>query len=107
MMRSSRSTCMETALITTPPRCPKIVSAVDPYAPAVYAKAAENLAHMIQAGVLMRDAKPCYYVYRLSARDPRDGTRQLQQTGLAAVGSVADYAINRIRKHEHTTPVKE
>ena len=29
------------------------------------------------------------------------------QTGLAAVASVADYATNRIRKHELTTPVKE
>ncbi|MFZ2627836.1 MAG: DUF1015 family protein, partial [Rugosibacter sp.] len=33
----------------------------DPYAPAVYAKAAENLAQMRQAGVLLRDDAPCYY----------------------------------------------
>jgi uncharacterized protein (DUF1015 family) len=72
----------------------------DPYAPAVYAKAAENLQRMISAGVLIREAKPCYYVYRLTWRDRT-------QTGLAAVASVADYAINRIRKHEYTTPVKE
>ena len=55
---------------------------------------------MIAAGVLMRDAKPCYYVYRLTWRDR-------VQTGLAAVASVADYDTNRIRKHELTTPVKE
>jgi uncharacterized protein (DUF1015 family) len=74
--------------------------AIDPYDHAVYAKAAENLDRMIAAGVLIRDAKPCYYVYRLTWRDRR-------QTGLAAVASIADYQSNRIRKHELTTPVKE
>ncbi len=74
--------------------------AIDPYNRAVYAKAAENLKRMVAAGVLMRDDKPCYYVYRLTWRGH-------VQTGLAAVGSLADYATNRIRKHEHTTPAKE
>ena len=55
---------------------------------------------MVAGGVLMRDAKPCYYVYRLTWRDRT-------QTGLACVASLADYATNRIRKHEHTTPLKE
>jgi uncharacterized protein (DUF1015 family) len=72
----------------------------DPYDHSVYAKAAENLAHMIAKGVLVRDDKPCYYVYRLNWRDR-------EQTGLAAVASLADYATNRIRKHELTTPAKE
>lgn len=74
--------------------------AIDPYDDAVYAKAAENLRKMTQAGMLIRDAAPRYYVYRLTWRDR-------VQTGLAAVASVADYAANRIRKHELTTPVKE
>ena len=73
---------------------------IDPYDKAVYAKAAENLERMIASGVLMRDAKPCYYIYRLTARNRT-------QTGLAAVAALADYATNRIRKHEHTTPIKE
>jgi uncharacterized protein (DUF1015 family) len=73
---------------------------IDPYDKAVYAKAAENLSRMIASGVLIRDDKPCYYVYRLTARGRA-------QTGLAAVASLADYATNRIRKHEHTTPIKE
>ena len=73
---------------------------IDPYDRAVYAKAAENLERMIASGVLARDDKPSYYVYRLTWRDRR-------QTGLAAVASLADYASNRIRKHELTTPVKE
>ena len=81
--------------------------ATDPYDGAVYDKAAENLARMIAAGVVIRDAKPCYYVYRLKGRDPRDSGHTLVQTGLACVASLADYASNRIRKHEHTTPLKE
>ena len=74
--------------------------ALDPYDDRVYAKAAENLDRMIANGVVIRDPKPCYYVYRLAWRDR-------QQTGLAAVASIADYETNRIRKHEFTTPVKE
>jgi uncharacterized protein (DUF1015 family) len=81
--------------------------ATDPYDDAVYDKAAENLARMIAAGVAIRDAKPCYYVYRLSAHDPHDSGHTLVQAGLACVASLADYASNRIRKHEHTTPLKE
>ena len=73
---------------------------IDPYDRAVYAKAAENLNRMVAAGVLMRDARPRYYVYRLTWRDR-------VQTGLAAIASIADYETNRIRKHELTTPVKE
>jgi uncharacterized protein (DUF1015 family) len=73
---------------------------INPYDPAVYAKAADNLQRMAAGGVLMRDAKDCYYVYRLTWRGG-------VQTGLAAVGSVAAYADNRIRKHELTTPAKE
>jgi uncharacterized protein (DUF1015 family) len=74
--------------------------AIDPHDPAVYAKAADNLERMIAAGVMIRDPKPCYYVYRLTWRDRT-------QTGLAVAASLADYATNRIRKHELTTPVKE
>jgi uncharacterized protein (DUF1015 family) len=74
--------------------------ATDPYDPAVYAKAAENLRRTIAAGVLIRDESPCYYAYRLTWRGH-------VQTGLAAVASLADYATNRIRKHELTTPGKE
>jgi uncharacterized protein (DUF1015 family) len=74
--------------------------ATDPYGGAVYAKAAENLNAMVAAGVLMREAKPSYYVYRLTWRGH-------VETGLAAVASLADYAGNRIRRHEHTTPAKE
>lgn len=74
--------------------------AIDPYDKAVYAKARENLDRMVAGGALIRDTKPCYYVYRQTWNGR-------VQTGLAAVASLADYATNRIRKHELTTPVKE
>lgn len=77
-----------------------LAPSTDPYDAAVYAKAADNLHAMTAAGVLMRDAKPCYYVYRLTWRGRT-------QTGLAAVASLDAYAADRIRKHELTTPAKE
>ncbi|MDP2826873.1 MAG: DUF1015 family protein [Sulfuritalea sp.] len=79
----------------------------DPYAPAVYAKAAENLARMLAAGVLVRDDAPCYYAYRLTMPGPGGGHGDHVQTGLVAAASVADYDSNRIRKHEFTRPDKE
>jgi hypothetical protein len=39
---------------------------IDIYSPEVYAKAAENLQKMLAAGILARDAAPCYYAYRLT-----------------------------------------
>ncbi len=72
----------------------------DPYAPEVYAKAAENLQRMIADGVLVRDRDPCYYAYRLIM-----GSHV--QTGLVAAASIAAYDANRIRKHEFTQPHKE
>ena len=72
----------------------------DPFAPEVYARAAENLAQMIAEGILKRDEQPCYYAYRLIMG-------KHAQTGLIAAASVADYDSNRIRKHEFTRPDKE
>src|SRR5437773_10853999 len=64
--------------------------AIDPYDRTVYAKAAENLKRMSADGVLIRDTKPCYHVYRLTWRGHT-------QTGLAAVASLGADATNRIR----------
>jgi uncharacterized protein (DUF1015 family) len=50
--------------------------------------------------VLVRDEKPCYYVYRLTM-----GTHR--QTGLVAAASVEAYDTDRIKKHEFTRPAKE
>lgn len=72
----------------------------DPYAPAVYAKAQENLERMRAAGILVRDPRPHYYCYRLTM-----GAHC--QTGLVAVAAVAAYQSGRIRRHELTRPAKE
>jgi len=72
----------------------------DPHDPAVYAKARENLDALIAEGVLIRDAAPRYYVYRLEMGDH-------VQTGIVGGGSVAAYDANRIRRHEFTRPDKE
>lgn len=72
----------------------------DPYAPVVYAKAVENLHKMEKDGILRRDAKPYFYLYRLQMGEH-------VQTGLVAVASVAAYDAQRIRRHEFTRPDKE
>lgn len=76
---------------------PPGISSYDPF---VYRKAAENLARMRAEKILMQDGQPYYYLYRLVMGEH-------QQTGLAAVVSVADYDSNRIRKHEFTRLEKE
>jgi uncharacterized protein (DUF1015 family) len=73
---------------------------IDVHAPEVYAKAAENLQAMLRAGVLIREAAPCYYIYRVSMGEH-------VQTGVVGGGSVTAYDQNRIRRHEFTRPDKE
>jgi uncharacterized protein (DUF1015 family) len=72
----------------------------DPHAATVYVRARENLARMTDAGVLVRDTAPAYYVYRMTAGE-------LVQTGVAVVASIAAYQANRVRRHELTRPDKE
>ena len=55
---------------------------IDAHDPRVYAKGAENFRRMIDTGILIRDAGPRYYVYRLHMGDH-------VQTGLVCAGSVA------------------
>ncbi|HAM35221.1 MAG TPA: DUF1015 domain-containing protein [Elusimicrobia bacterium] len=73
---------------------------VDIYSDAVYEKAADNFKKMLDAGVLVRARKPCFYVYRLTM-----GAHV--QTGLVVGACIEDYDANRIRKHEFTRPAKE
>ena len=72
----------------------------DPYADGVYAKAAENLARMVEAGVLIREAGRRYYVWRMTMGEH-------VQTGIAAAASIDAYESNRVRRHELTRPDKE
>ncbi len=73
---------------------------VDPYAPEVYEKAAQNLIRFEREGVLERDPTPCFYVYRITVGEKT-------QTGVVVLASVAAYQENRIKKHELTRPSKE
>ena len=72
---------------------------VDPHADEVYATGVRNLRAMIESGWLVRDPSPAYYVYRLTWRGA-------SQTGILGAAAVADYAAGRIKRHEHTRPVK-
>jgi len=65
-----------------------------------YATAARNMQRMLAEGVLVRDAAPGFYVYRLT----REGH---VQTGVAAAASMAAYENGRVRRHELTRPDKE
>ena len=71
-----------------------------PYSDAAYAQGARNLERLVAEGVLVRDAEPSFYVYRMAARGHA-------QTGIAFVGSVRAYEQDRIRRHELTRPDKE
>jgi len=71
-----------------------------PYSDAAYARGAANLARLVDGGVLVRDAEPSYYVYRMQMAGRT-------QTGVAFVASVAAYEANRIKRHELTRPDKE
>ena len=72
----------------------------DPHGDEVYATGARNLERLIAANVLERDARPCYYVYRMTM-----GAHT--QTGFAAAASVRGYEEGRIHRHELTRPDKE
>ena len=73
---------------------------VDTHSKAVYEKAKENLQQLISTGVLVKETKPCYYIYQLIMNGR-------SQTGLVCVSSVQDYFDDVIKKHEFTRPEKE
>jgi len=73
---------------------------VNPYDPAVYARAAQNFARLKQIAPLVVEERPSVYVYRL-----RMGAHE--QTGIAASWSVDDYDADVIKKHEKTRRDKE
>jgi uncharacterized protein (DUF1015 family) len=71
----------------------------NPYADAVYARAAANFEALKQAS-LVHEPRPAVYLYRL-----RMGSHE--QTGIAASFSVDEYSRGLIKKHEKTRPDKE
>ena len=68
--------------------------------PETYAKSRENLEAFLRKGFLMRETKPCYYIYR-----------QIMwgrvQTGIVGCASVDEYLDGTIKKHELTRKEKE
>ncbi len=72
----------------------------NPYADAVYARAAENFTRLRHEAPLVIEDTPGLYVYRL-----RMGTHE--QTGIAATFSVDEYDRDIIKKHERTRRDKE
>lgn len=70
------------------------------YSRLVYDKAKENLRNFIRRGILFKEDKPCYYIYRLIMNGK-------SQSGLVCASSLDDYDNNIIKKHEFTRPDKE
>lgn len=73
---------------------------VSPYAPQVYAKAAENLAAFREKEWLIQENAPAYYLYELTMAGR-------SQTGLVVCTAIDDYVAGKIKKHEFTRPEKE
>ena len=68
--------------------------------PKVYEKAVQNFKAWQEKGWLVRDGKPCYYVYAQTM----DGRTQY---GLVLCAHTDDYASGKIKKHELTRKDKE
>jgi uncharacterized protein (DUF1015 family) len=64
-----------------------------------FARAKENLASLIDQGVLIVESEPSVYIYRLSQGEH-------VQTGIVACCSLDEYENGLIRKHENTRPDK-
>ncbi len=75
-------------------------SGINPYDDRVYAKGAENLQHLIKSNTLIKEEKPCFYIYQQKMGDHI-------QTGVVAGASVDEYEVGKIKKHEFTRPDKE
>jgi uncharacterized protein (DUF1015 family) len=72
----------------------------DPYADAVYERAAENFRDLRARAPLVEEEAPGFYVYRLEMGGH-------VQTGIAACFSIDEYDHDVIKKHEKTRPDKE
>lgn len=72
----------------------------DPTDSQVYERAHELLLDRQRDFTLLRDEKPCYYLYELSDHGH-------SQTGLVAACAVSDYQDGTIRRHEKTRVQKE
>lgn len=76
----------------------------DLYSDEVYATGAKNLKRLAEDGVLKRDERPCFYLYR---QIMKIGGEDHAQTGVVAGASVEEYERGLIKKHELTREAKE
>ncbi|OGT69797.1 MAG: hypothetical protein A3H44_00050 [Gammaproteobacteria bacterium RIFCSPLOWO2_02_FULL_57_10] len=74
--------------------------AIDAYDMRVYQRGAENLQKFIDKGIMQRDARNTFYVYK-------QVMGKHEQVGLVAAASVEAYEKELIKKHEFTRPDKE
>ncbi len=72
----------------------------DLYSAPVYAKGLENFQKLIAEGVLRRDDKPVFHLYRQIMGNHA-------QIGLVGLASCEEYLKNIVKKHELTRPDKE
>jgi uncharacterized protein (DUF1015 family) len=72
---------------------------VNPYSKEVYQRSKENLERLELDGIMVRDEKPSFYLYRITMNDKA-------QTGLIALTSVEEYDQGLIKRHEHIRPEK-
>ena len=70
------------------------------YDASVYQKASENLQKMIKEGVLVKEEKPVFFIYREQMGKAYPG-------GIVGCASIDDYLNNIIKKHELTRADKE
>lgn len=71
----------------------------DMYAPEVYAHARDLLNSRVADGTLLRDERPCYYVWRQKTADHT-------QTGVVCGCAVADYDDGTVKRHENVLTSK-
>jgi uncharacterized protein (DUF1015 family) len=72
----------------------------DPHADAVYDRAAENFQALVRNNILVRDAQPTCYLYRITQG-------KYAQVGVVGCCHADDYAAGIIRRHEKTRADKE
>ncbi len=78
-----------------------LAESYDPGSGLDHKTAAKNLQHFMKEGWLIREEKPCLYLYRIAMGDTT-------QTGIVACCHIEDYENNIIRKHEKTKkPVED
>lgn len=75
-------------------------ASVDQHADQVHEQAAANLADFMARGVLVREDRPCLYLYR-------ETWRGAAQVGIVGCAQVADYQNGTIKRHEKTLAIKE